>query len=163
MPPPLDVNKEEVRMLVISVGVREAARQMGLSENTVLAWANRGGWIQALTDARERKNMSMQSRAIVKPVDALKNVLTEHSVQTRLSLAVAARNMAKTAETADLSEAPSALATGKLASLLHGWDKQSQAIRISVFAQTVSMDEAMPYAEAIDISDDEAQGDPAFT
>jgi hypothetical protein len=41
----LDIDKEQVQMLVLTYGVREAARMLGLSENTVSTWSARGAWL----------------------------------------------------------------------------------------------------------------------
>src|SRR5437763_16638701 len=38
------IDREAVRMLVIEFGPREAARKLGLNENTVLGWAHRYEW-----------------------------------------------------------------------------------------------------------------------
>jgi hypothetical protein len=40
--PPVD--REAVRVLAIELGVREAARRLGLNPNTVLSWAKRYNW-----------------------------------------------------------------------------------------------------------------------
>jgi hypothetical protein len=40
--PPVD--REAVRILAIELGAREAARKLGLNENTVLSWARRENW-----------------------------------------------------------------------------------------------------------------------
>lgn len=53
MPAELDVDKEQVKMLVQAIGCREAARQMKISENTVLAWASRYGWMAEIRKAAE--------------------------------------------------------------------------------------------------------------
>lgn len=95
MPVALDVNREAVRVLVVAVGVREAARQMNLPAGTVLAWANRGGWLQSARDAIKRKTDAIaQSREqpgstqspAINPSDALQNTLAERKDQTRLNL-----------------------------------------------------------------------------
>jgi hypothetical protein len=46
MPVALDVNWEAVRVLAIAVGVREAARQMGLQEDAVRQRSSREKWLQ---------------------------------------------------------------------------------------------------------------------
>jgi hypothetical protein len=46
MPAALDVNWEAVRVLAIAVGVREAARQMGLQEDAVRQRSSRERWLQ---------------------------------------------------------------------------------------------------------------------
>jgi Putative ATPase subunit of terminase (gpP-like) len=38
------VDREAVRVLAIAVGGREAARELGIKESTVLSWAKRYGW-----------------------------------------------------------------------------------------------------------------------
>lgn len=45
MPAALDVNWTEVKMLALSVGVREAARRMGLPEDAVKQRSWREGWL----------------------------------------------------------------------------------------------------------------------
>lgn len=45
MPAALDVNWTEIQMLALTVGVREAARQMGISEDAVMKRSSREGWI----------------------------------------------------------------------------------------------------------------------
>jgi Putative ATPase subunit of terminase (gpP-like) len=40
--PPAD--RESVRVLAIELAAREAARKLGLNENTVLSWARRENW-----------------------------------------------------------------------------------------------------------------------
>jgi Putative ATPase subunit of terminase (gpP-like) len=45
MPAALDVDREKVQMLALTYGVREAARMLGLSEDTVKSWSLREGWV----------------------------------------------------------------------------------------------------------------------
>jgi len=44
MPQALEVDHEQVKCVAIQVGYREAARQFGLSEDTVCYWAVKEGW-----------------------------------------------------------------------------------------------------------------------
>jgi hypothetical protein len=48
MPKPLNVDWPAVRVLAVAVGVREAARQMGISEDAVRQRSKREGWMAAL-------------------------------------------------------------------------------------------------------------------
>lgn len=53
MPAALEVDREYVKCIAIQVGYREAARQLGLSENTVMAWARRDGWGEQVKQAQQ--------------------------------------------------------------------------------------------------------------
>src|SRR5689334_12377095 len=48
MPAALDVNWPAVQALAVAVGVREAARQMGLNESAVMQRSAREGWLKDL-------------------------------------------------------------------------------------------------------------------
>src|SRR5690348_6447695 len=45
MPAALDIDREQVQMLALTYGVREAARMLDLPENTVKSWCTREGWL----------------------------------------------------------------------------------------------------------------------
>lgn len=86
MPPPLDVDRDQVRMLCIQHGPREAARMCGIAEATVLDWCAKGKW---LADTRIRAAKlpmppSMRPIAPIKtPVDALTEALIRDGNATR--------------------------------------------------------------------------------
>lgn len=105
MPAPIEVDKEQVRMLVLSVGVREAARQIGLNEKTVLHWSHTGNWL-AHTKPQPKPvlPLSMQSRSVVsvKPADALQNTLKNDHEETKINVLRYAK--AASAEGARLAE-----------------------------------------------------------
>ncbi len=128
MPKPLNVNREEIRQLVLVHGVREAARLTNLSFSTIGAWSRRFGWLKtAHTPIAPVLPASMQPTthaAYVAPADALAARLGEDEKETRISLSKAARNLAKKAETAELNEAPFVLAGAKVSSLVHRWESQ---------------------------------------
>lgn len=89
MPAAIQVDKEQVRMLVLSVGVREAARQMGIAESTVQYWSMTGKWLAACkpTPAIVPLPPTMiGSTGSTKPVDALCNVLSDRHKKSRLAL-----------------------------------------------------------------------------
>lgn len=65
MPQALEVDHEQVKAVAVQVGVREAARQFGLPEDTVRQWSCREKWFQhkelqekALALKIERQGMS---------------------------------------------------------------------------------------------------------
>lgn len=157
MPAALDVNKEAVQVLVGAVGVREAARQMGLSENTVLAWANRGGWVQQIAVARERKGQSLamgRSNAVqsvaIKPATALENVLLERQERTKLAqsayLAKASERLAEVPDDQLLDHAPTGKTLAEMASKVYPEATVDQSTHLSFFS--VSMGRPGDYDES---------------
>ncbi len=164
MPIALDVNKEAVQVLVGAVGVREAARQMGLSENTVLTWANKGGWVQHIENAKERKVQSLALRRpdsvqspTIKAADALKNVLEENYGKGRLGLskwlAESAETLAKKKGDAALEfHQPAVSAASVLAKLCP--PQAAVSMRISMFGSAAELEE--PLTLEMEIS----EGDP---
>lgn len=144
MPAPIKVDKDQVRMLVLAVGVREAARQMGLPETAVQQWSCRGKWLAKTrpTPAALPLPASMQSVTTVRqtPADALSAVLADDAKETRLSLSRSARNLAQQAETALLDQAGDVLSAAKVASVVHRWDADKQgpavAVNIAILGQS---------------------------
>lgn len=146
MPPPLAIDKEQVRMLVLSVGVREAARQLDLNQETVAAWSARGDW---LAHTREKPVLpkSMQpiaSGASIKPADALTEILTTEAKETRQFLSKTAHKAAKRAseQTGNeiIASSDKVLNIGKLAALTHGWNKDDAGgsrINVNLLCQNV--------------------------
>jgi hypothetical protein len=53
MPKPLSVDWPAVRVLAVAVGVREAARQMGISQDAVRQRSKREGWIISAKSAQQ--------------------------------------------------------------------------------------------------------------
>lgn len=158
MPPALDADKEAVRVLVVAVGVREAARQCNLNENTVLSWADKGNWLQSVKDAKARKAQSIQAQrdkanrstegivqnaiqsVAIKPADALAETMADLSKDTKLGLAKAAKKIADHAQTLTgeeaLSVAPKLKDSASFASTVHGWagaDSGSK-VQINIFS-----------------------------
>lgn len=87
MAAPRTDDREQVRMLVLSVGAREAARQAGIPENTVLAWCHRFGWLEHVKPQEIELPASMRgASSAIKPADALQNILSERKLKTRLAL-----------------------------------------------------------------------------
>jgi len=54
MPAPLAVDWREVETLAVAIGVREAARRMGLSEEAVMKRCSREGWLTKQKEVQER-------------------------------------------------------------------------------------------------------------
>lgn len=83
MPAALDVDREAVRVLAVAVGVREAARQMGLGESTVQQWSARGNWF---TKPVQPPTVIQPVTNVTKPALALQNTLDERKHTTKLNL-----------------------------------------------------------------------------
>ena len=129
MPKPLNVDWPAVRVLAVAVGVREAARQMGISEDAVRQRSKREGWMASPKTVAQRalaKPVTSVSPDVLSPADALANVLQEHERETKLSLARSARRMAKDAEQATLREAPYVHKAAQVASITHGWGEKEK-------------------------------------
>jgi hypothetical protein len=107
MPKRLNVDWPAVRVLAVALGVREAARQMGISEDAVRQRSKREAWMASPETVAQRalaKPVTSVSPNALSPAHALVNVLQEHERETKLSLARSARRMAKDAEQATLRE-----------------------------------------------------------
>lgn len=128
MPAPLAVNKEQARMLCLSLGVREAARKLGVSEDAMRQWSSRGKWLSPCRPAVTTPELvplppSVRPVTVVtKPADALANALSDMEIDTKLDFARAARNGAAKAVNVPVESASDALAMAKLAALVHKWD-----------------------------------------
>lgn len=146
MPAPLAVDKEQVRMLVLAVGVREAARQTGINENTVLDWSSRGNWLAEVrpTPAKFALPASMRGAiAPISPADALQNTLNDRHKHTKLGLSLftarAARMASKLPKEALLANAADVKAVADIAGKV--WPEQVRpSLRISMFAHQVEVE-----------------------
>lgn len=76
MPAALDVDWSAVRTLAVAVGIREAARQLGISEDAVMQRSAREGWlsdpqIRAVTTRSVAERGSALSAAVSTPAQAM--------------------------------------------------------------------------------------------
>lgn len=120
-------------MLVLAIGVRAAARECGIAEGTVQDWSATGKWLDETrpTPAKRPKPASMIGpTSPTNPADALRNVLADDERETRISLSTAARKLAKKSENAPLEQAGDVLQAGKLAGLVHRWDREGAGDRV---------------------------------
>src|SRR5262245_33383103 len=91
MPKPLHVDWPAVRVLAVAVGVREAARQMGISQDAVRQRSKREGWMaspKAIAQRALAKPVTRVSPNAVSPADALANVLSECKHRSKLGLSL---------------------------------------------------------------------------
>jgi len=104
MPKPLNVDWSAVRVLAIAVGVREAARQMQISEDAVRQRSKREGWMTSAKAATQRtlaKPVTSVSPHAVSPADALASVLNERKERSKLGLSKYAAEAAERAGESD--------------------------------------------------------------
>jgi hypothetical protein len=100
MPKALNVDWAAVRVLAVAVGVREAARQMQISEDAVRQRSKREGWMASANAAAQRalaKPVTSASPSALSPADALANVLSERKDRTKLGLSKYAAEAAEQA------------------------------------------------------------------
>ena len=93
-----------MRVLAVAVGVREAARQMGISEDAVRQRSKRERWmtsVKATTQRALAKPVTTVSPDVLSPADALANVFSERRDRTKLGLS---KYVAEAAERAGESD-----------------------------------------------------------
>jgi membrane carboxypeptidase/penicillin-binding protein len=146
MPAPLAVNWNEVKTLALAIGVREAARQLELSEEAVMKRCSREGWLKqrdrdqefaetALAEKRQRQGMSATVRTAAE-------VLASMGDDTRAKLAIGVNKGAQAV--ADMDGQEVLLASQqvqqltKAAATVHGWQSSgpSLSVRLDVIAQS---------------------------
>src|SRR5437867_3573760 len=90
--PVIQPDREQVRILVQSIGYTETAQRTGIKRWTLYKWGQRYGWKSPIEHAQARTVQSVQ------PAHAHAEALAEHEAATRMSLAKSARRMAKDCE-----------------------------------------------------------------
>ncbi len=127
----LDVDREQVRMLVVDVGCHEAARRLGLNEGTVRQWDVRYKWTADIPRAKPLPVSRVQPVTLVtSPANAQRNVYVEKLLETRgnhLDGALAVSREIKGKSGVELLEnIDKVLAAGKHAALVGGWNADSR-------------------------------------
>lgn len=149
MPAPLAVDREQVRIVALAVGVREAARQYELPEATVQAWSARYGWFakeEAVATVQEAAKERVRERQGLQPAatKSAAEVLKAYDGETRFSLAKGIAAGARAVSEMDgqevLMSAPLVSQLAKSAAVVHGWTGNSAqvSIRLDVLASDSS-------------------------
>lgn len=130
------VNWEAVRMLALTVGVREAARRMGISEEATMKRSQREGWLSA-PEAKQAHAMALQHRTgiTVSPQMSASAILAAEmkalNEKTRIGHARAAAKVAEHIQELPahelLEKAQDVKATAQHADLVHGWKESGPA------------------------------------
>lgn len=157
MPAALDVDREQVRMLVLSVGVAEASRRTGIDLSTVKQWSARGKWLEQFR-RKQTLPTSMQSRVtdVTVPGDALETLLLERRDRTKLAqsnyLARASEKLEQVKESELLEHAPIGKTLAEMASKVYPEVAVDQSTHLSFFS--VAMERPGSAEEgAIDLPD----------
>jgi hypothetical protein len=158
------VNWEEVKMLALTVGVREAARRMELSEEQVKKRCTREGWL-ATPEARLAVQRAVALRSgtsapipvsPLSPAALLASELSQLGSKTRLSLA---RGIAKAGEHIEslqgkqiVEDAQNIKSVAQTADLVHGWKDAAPQVKIRLDVLSGSA-EAQPIDVEATVSD----------
>jgi len=132
------VNWEAVRMLALTVGVRESARRMGLSEDRVRQRCTREGWL-ATPEARTLNKRALEERSgltcrQLSPSAAFQGELNALGAKSRLSLARGIAKAGAHIETLDgaaiLDKSSDVKSVAQTADLIHGWKDSAPQVKI---------------------------------
>lgn len=157
MPAPLAVDRDQVKMLVLSVGCTEAARQTGIKLATILQWSSRGEWLKR--PEQPKLPPTMQPRdviGVIKPVDALSNMLSENGKRTKLGLTAYAAKMAEqAAESGTIEEAPLYKAVADIHGKMFPEQQQDNGIHLSFFTISQGADNSEQVVHGHDVTVEE--------
>ena len=138
----VDIDWPSVRLLAITVGVREAARRLGISEEATMKRSQREGWL-ATPETRHAAARSVQERApsalsaaVRTPAQVMAQELTELGGKSRISLARGLHKAASRVEEMPgdevLANASDISSTVKSLSTVHGWSAQAPSAKINL-------------------------------
>jgi hypothetical protein len=166
--PEVKVSWDAVRALAVAVGVREAARRLGISEAATRKRCQREGWLKDDTV----RQVTAQSVALrnqptcrqVSPAQAIAMELARENAETRAGFSRAMAGVAKYVSNRDpeenLADASNVKAAAQTAGLVHSWADQQPAsrMRIDVLLQkpeavTIECESQVVDAEWDDASD----------
>lgn len=153
-------DKEQVRMLVISVGCSEASRQTGIPLNTILSWSARGEWLKPRAVQPLPPSMQGNAIAAIKPADALQNVMQDLTKDTKLAgMRFAKRTVQYAAEIAETEPAKALVLATDVKSALQSaaiagdWSagKDDHSLHLSFFQLSADREEAAVEQRTIDV------------
>lgn len=154
----LGVDWNEVRQIALQVGVREAARRMGLPEETVKKRCTREGWIKEKNAIQAKvaqiEQLKRTDRGLSPEVPKAIEVLSAIGGETRLFLAKSALKVAKHVHKQPaaklLQEAPNVKAWCQTAGMVHGFGSaEGVSLRLEIIAKGHAGAETIP-EDAID-------------
>jgi hypothetical protein len=142
MPAALDVNWETIKMLAQQIGVREAARRMGLPEDAVRQRSAREGWLRDMPRSQPlppsvRKVVTNVTKAPEASINYLKDVLLETRTEHAKTALAVAKDMSSWVQEQpsamrDKDNAQALLSNAKHAALAGGWQDQAPTAKINL-------------------------------
>ncbi len=135
---------EAVKTLATAIGVREAARQTGIPENTVMAWSARYKWFAPTKLPPTITHPNGASIASKTPSVALADTLKAESHETKLNLSKGILRASRAIAEADpkelLEKADKVKAMAGAGSVVHSWEEKQQNVGLNLSILSVSGD-----------------------
>lgn len=137
----VEIDWSAVRTLAVAVGVREAARRLGISEDATLQRCHREGWLRdpemrAVTARSVALRSSALSSAVISPEQVMRDELASLGKNSRLSMARGLSKAAAHVETMDgqeiVMDASNIKQTVQSLDLIHGWKEQPVAVKVAL-------------------------------
>lgn len=166
MPAALDVNWGEVRTLAVAVGVREAARRMGLPEDAVKQRSWREGWMANIPRSQPLPLSVMRPVTnVTSAPKALAQVMLEDSQDCRSTALRVAKRALRRVERCDDDELLMPEVAGvlnqhtKTASVAGNWQASAPSLKIQLGATgttaPITMEAEIISSDATQMTDDE--------
>jgi len=136
--------REQTRALALQIGLRPAARALGLNEERVKKWGQRYNWQIGLIRPASSANLSP---SVPKPVNVLVEMLAQEGDRTRSAMARTARRAFEHCDTlqdGDLHAMDRAIALekhGRVASIAHQWQNVGAQVAVQVNVPLPSAEE----------------------
>ena len=126
-------------MLAMEIGAREAARKLGLNEDTVCSWSARGKW-----KLPKRHNPFLPLQASTQKATAPEVLLASHKELEERGKSAIARASVKSAEAHGSVDVPNAMALAQLANALgrvFQWSNGGNTVNVHADKAVIICDE----------------------
>ena len=140
--------REQARILALQIGLRPAARAIGISEDRIRQWSKRYKWdIASIRPSATCSDLSSQSPNVTSPINVLASILAQEGDRTRSAMARTARRAFEHADTLPddrLHELPRSVAMekhAKVAQIAHGWNQSQSTVAVQVNVPLPSTEE----------------------
>lgn len=137
MPAALDVNWEAIKMLALSIGVREAARRMNLPEGAVMMRSSREGWMRDIPRSKILPSTMLRPvSGVSDPAKVYLEELKKIDVETRIEHArtqhANAKYIASRKPQINVEDAQNVKACVQTAGILLGWESDRPVARLNL-------------------------------